>query len=53
MSKFDEFLNLKLILILSFIFILITNNYFSYNQSLIFGARDGADYYLIANHSYY
>tara|TARA_B100000029_G_C17593790_1_gene963386 strand:- start:2442 stop:3554 length:1113 start_codon:yes stop_codon:yes gene_type:complete len=49
MSKFDEFLNLKLILILSFIFILITNNYFSYNQSLIFGARDGADYYLIAN----
>lgn len=41
--------DVKISILLSFIFILITNNYFSYSQSVIFGAADGADYFLIAD----
>ena len=48
MTGLNESLKLKVFLIISFLFILLTNNYFSYDQSLIFGARDGADYFLIA-----
>tara|TARA_S200000501_G_C20809232_1_gene737601 strand:+ start:171 stop:1274 length:1104 start_codon:yes stop_codon:yes gene_type:complete len=44
----NELIKIKLLLIISFILVLITNSYFTFDQSLIFGARDGADYYLIA-----
>lgn len=39
----------RVFLFLSFILILLTNNYFSFEESIYFGARDGADYYLIAD----
>ncbi len=48
MTKFDESLKLRVFLIVSFLFVVLTNNYYSYDQSIIFGARDGADYFLIA-----
>ena len=48
MTRLDVSIKLKVFLIISFLFVLITNNYFSYDQSLIFGAIDGADYFLIA-----
>ncbi len=32
-----------------FIVLLLTNSYFSYDQSLVYGARDGFDYFTIAN----
>ena len=34
---------------LCFLILLITNNYFTYEQSLVFGAFDGFDYFLIAD----
>ncbi len=48
MTKFDESLKLRVFLIVSFLFVVLTNNYYSYDQSIIFGARDGTDYFLIA-----
>ena len=48
MSRFDEDLKLRVFLIASFLFVVFTNNYYSFDQSIIFGARDGADYFLIA-----
>ena len=48
MTKFDESLKLKIFLIISFFFVVFTNNYFPYEQSVFFGARDGEDYFLIA-----
>jgi hypothetical protein len=41
--------DIRLALFLSFVFILITNSYFTFEESLKFGASDGADYYLIAD----
>ena len=48
MTKFDESLKLKIFLIISFFFVVFTNNYFPYELSVFFGARDGEDYFLIA-----
>ncbi len=48
MTRFDESLKLRVFLIVSFLFVVLTNNYYSYDQSIIFGARDGTDYFLIA-----
>ena len=48
MTTLNEYLKLRFLLIISFIFVVITNNYFSYEESIVFGARDGADYFLIA-----
>lgn len=42
-------LNNNIYILISFIILLLTNNYFTYEQSLVFGARDGFDYYTIAN----
>ena len=42
-------LYLSMYILFSFIILLITNNYFNFEQSLIFGAMDGYDYYTIAN----
>ncbi len=47
-TRFDESIKLKIFLIASFFFVVFTNNYFSYEQSIVFGARDGVDYFLIA-----
>lgn len=49
MKSLNFFLNIKILLFLSFILILLTNNYFSFEDSIYLGARDGADYFLIAN----
>ena len=49
MKSLNVFLNIKILLFLSFILILLTNNYFSFEDSIYLGARDGADYFLIAN----
>lgn len=38
----------KILLLLFFIITLLTNSYFSFEDSLNFGARDGGDYFLIA-----
>ncbi len=40
--------NLNIYLIISFIFIFFSNNLLTYDQSIIYGARDGTDYFLIA-----
>ena len=48
MTTLNEYLKLRFLLIISFIFVVITNNYFSYEESIVFGARDGADNFLIA-----
>ena len=48
MTRFDESLKLRVFLIDSFLFVVLTNNYYSYDESIIFGARDGTDYFLIA-----
>jgi len=48
MIKINELLKLKIFLLISFLFVAISNTYFSYEQSIIYGARDGADYFLIA-----
>ena len=48
MIKINELLKLKIFLLTSFLFVAISNTYFSYEQSIIYGARDGADYFLIA-----
>ncbi len=36
-------------IVLCFLILLITNNYFTYEQSLVFGAIDGFDYFIIAD----
>ena len=36
-------------IVLCFLILLITNNYFTYEQSLVFGAFDGFDYFVIAD----
>ena len=48
MTRFDENLKLRVYLFFSFLFVVITNSYYSYDQSVILGARDGVDYFLIA-----
>ena len=48
MTKINELLRLKIFLLISFLFVVISNTYFSYEQSIIYGARDGVDYFLIA-----
>ena len=48
MTKLEESLKLKIFLIISFFFVVFTNNYFSYEQSIFLGARDGENYFLIA-----
>ena len=40
--------DVRFFLFLSFILVLLTNNYFSLEESFYFGARDGEDYYIIA-----
>ena len=37
--------NLNIFLIISFIFIFFSNNLLTYDQSIIYGARDGTDYF--------
>ena len=43
------FLDVRFFLFLSFILVLLTNNYFSLEESIIYGARDGADYFILAD----
>ena len=46
--KLNSF-NQNLYILVSFSILLVTNNYFTYEQSLIMGARDGFDYFTIAD----
>ena len=48
MKYSNSLLDIKFFLFLSFILVLLTNNYFSLEESFYFGARDGEDYYIIA-----
>ncbi|WP_435086293.1 hypothetical protein ACIJYD_00845 [Candidatus Pelagibacter bacterium nBUS_33] len=49
MKYSTSFLDVRFFLFLSFILVLLTNNYFSLEESFYFGARDGEDYYIIAD----
>lgn len=49
MKIFHTSIDIKVLLLLLFILTLLTNNYFSFEDSLNFGAKDGADYFLIAD----
>lgn len=40
--------DIRVYILISFIIILLTNTYFSFEESINFGARDGSDYFLIA-----
>ena len=42
-------LNQNIYIFLCFILLLLTNSYFTYEESLVFGARDGFDYFAIAH----
>ncbi len=42
-------LDIRIFLFLAFILILLTNNYFSLEDSIYFGARDGEDYFILAD----
>ena len=48
MKYLTLFLDIRFFLFLNLILILLTNNYFSLEESFYFGARDGEDYYIIA-----
>ena len=48
MKYLTLFLDVRFFLFLNLILILLTNNYFSLEESFYFGARDGEDYYIIA-----
>ena len=45
----NKLLDIKILLFLSFLLLLLTNSYFSLEESIIYGARDGADYYILAD----
>jgi hypothetical protein len=45
----NKLLDIRIFLLLSFILILLTNSYFSLEESIIYGARDGADYFILAD----
>ena len=42
-------LDQNIYIFLCFILLILTNSHFTYEESLIFGARDGFDYFTIAN----
>ncbi len=45
----NSFSSNEFIIFLGLILVLFTNNYFSLEDSILFGARDGADYFIIAD----